>query len=67
MKTNISLEEAQEILFNHCPNIGKQNCDLDDSLSRVLCEDVKALENIPPFARFLTMDMHFVRRTRSRP
>jgi len=51
MKKNISLEEAQGLVLESCMPIGQEFVDLHDSLGRVLSEDIKAQENIPPFAR----------------
>jgi molybdopterin molybdotransferase len=51
MRQNISLEEAQDLLLRHCTPIGAETVFLQDSLGRVLSEDILARENIPPFAR----------------
>ncbi len=51
MKKNVSLEEAQQILLANCAFVEKKNYNLIDSLTRILGEDIKAKENIPPFAR----------------
>ncbi|MEN6327909.1 MAG: gephyrin-like molybdotransferase Glp [Syntrophomonas sp.] len=51
MRQNILLEEAQELLLNYCPQTEKKNISLSDALGRVLGEDVKARESIPPFDR----------------
>ncbi|HHV64089.1 MAG TPA: molybdopterin molybdotransferase MoeA [Peptococcaceae bacterium] len=51
MRKNISLEEAQELLMEHCPSLQTGYVGLQDSLGRVLAEDIVAKENIPPFAR----------------
>lgn len=51
MGKNISLEEAQALLLNNCPQIGGEHVSLIDALGRVLSRDVKAEENIPPFDR----------------
>jgi molybdopterin molybdotransferase len=51
MRTNISLEEAQELLMEHCRTLKTMHVGLQDSLGRVLAEDITAEENIPPFAR----------------
>lgn len=51
MRANISLEEAQSLLFDHCPLMQRKNLGLRDTLGRVLGKDVKAGESIPPFAR----------------
>lgn len=51
MKTNISLEEAQNILLANCSPVGLEYADLQDSLGRILGEDIISPENIPPFAR----------------
>jgi len=51
VKSNISLEEAQEILFKNCPVVAKEEGELTEILGRVLAEDVVARENVPPFPR----------------
>jgi molybdopterin molybdotransferase len=51
MKRNITLEEAEKLLLARCVPTEKKNNDLSDALTRVLCQDIKALENIPPFSR----------------
>lgn len=51
MKTNISLEEAQTILLANSKPVGLEFVDLQDSLGRVVGEDIISRENIPPFAR----------------
>jgi len=51
VRKNILLEEAQDLLLNYCPQIGKKNSSLIDALGRVLGEDVKAQESIPSFDR----------------
>lgn len=51
LKENIALEEAQELLFANCPKVGKKLWNLSNSYGRILYEDIKATENIPPFAR----------------
>jgi len=51
MKKNISLEEAQNILLANCKSVGLEHVHFQDSLGRVLGEDIVSPENIPPFAR----------------
>ncbi|MGI5901790.1 MAG: gephyrin-like molybdotransferase Glp [Desulfitobacteriia bacterium] len=51
MKTNITLEEAQNILLDHCPRAEIEEVELNNTLGRVLATDIKAHENVPPFAR----------------
>ncbi len=51
MKKNIALEEAQRLLLEHCLLVGTEFVDLQESLGRVLSDDIRACENIPPFAR----------------
>ncbi|RJE48857.1 MULTISPECIES: gephyrin-like molybdotransferase Glp [unclassified Dehalobacter] len=51
MQKNISLEEAQNLIFDYCPLAEKENSHLADTLVRVLAEDIVARENIPPFPR----------------
>lgn len=51
MKTNISLEEAQDLLLEYCLPLTTEYADLHATLGRVLSEDICAQENIPPFAR----------------
>jgi molybdopterin molybdotransferase len=51
LKTNISLEEAQSLLFEHCSLMQSEQVHLKDSLGRVLSEDLRAQDNIPPFDR----------------
>lgn len=51
MKKNISLEEAQSLLLGRCQLTKKEYVSLPDSLDRVISEDIKAEENIPPFDR----------------
>ncbi|MGI6451799.1 MAG: gephyrin-like molybdotransferase Glp [Desulfitobacteriia bacterium] len=51
MKKNISLEEAQGLIMEHCSPPKTEDVALQDSLGRVLAKDIKAEENIPPFAR----------------
>lgn len=51
MRRNISLEEAQSLLLEHCPRTPKTYIDLCDALDRILFEDIIAQENIPPFNR----------------
>ena len=51
MKEIVSLQEAQGILLSHCQQVGTEEVELHDALGRVLSEDLKAGENIPPFAR----------------
>lgn len=51
MKNNISLEEAQSLIFDHCRLIESKTMVLADTLDRVLSEDICSKENIPPFAR----------------
>lgn len=50
MKQNISLEEAQKLLFEHCKS-AQEEVNLSDVLGRVLAQDVRAEENIPHFDR----------------
>ncbi|UWG98236.1 molybdopterin molybdotransferase MoeA [Dehalobacter sp. DCM] len=51
MKNNISLEEAQSLLFEYCNVVESTKLDLADTLESVLSEDIYSQENIPPFAR----------------
>lgn len=51
MKENLSLQEAQSILLSHCREMGTEEVELHASLGRVLSEELRAEENIPPFAR----------------
>jgi len=51
VKTNISLEEAQDVLLANCQDTGKKMNNLTDALGRVLSEDIIAMENVPPFPR----------------
>ncbi len=51
MKNNISLEEAQDLLLKNCLIKDKENVDLPCALGRVLADNIKAQENIPPFVR----------------
>jgi len=51
VKNNISLEEAQALLLGKCIPVGIEYVALQESLGRVLGEDVIARENIPPFDR----------------
>ncbi|WP_415536434.1 gephyrin-like molybdotransferase Glp [Dehalobacter sp. 4CP] len=51
MQKNISLEEAQSLIFDYCPLTEMENNHLADTLGRVLAEDIVARENIPPFSR----------------
>lgn len=51
MENNITLEEAQGLVFNHCSLMGSERVNLKESFGRVLFEDLIAQENIPPFDR----------------
>jgi molybdopterin molybdotransferase len=51
MRKNISLEEAQKLLLANCMVMEPEYVELHDSLGRVLSEDIRAQENIPPFSR----------------
>lgn len=51
MKINVSLEEAQNLILAHCPQITKTHCLLQNSTGRVLAEDILAPERVPIFAR----------------
>lgn len=51
MRENISLEEAEQLLLDHCKVYNTESVLLSDALGRVLAEDVVAGENIPPFDR----------------
>ncbi len=51
MQKNITLEEAQSQLLELVKTMGDEKVGIDDALSRVLFTDIRALENIPPFAR----------------
>ncbi|NLI92090.1 MAG: molybdopterin molybdotransferase MoeA [Peptococcaceae bacterium] len=51
MNKNISLEEAQSLLFERCMPVSRETINLSDALGRVLSENIIAKENIPPFAR----------------
>jgi molybdopterin molybdotransferase len=51
MKENIPLEEARELLLANCGFPEEEDISLEESLGRVLSVDLRAEENIPPFAR----------------
>lgn len=51
MKFNITLEEAQRLVLERCQTIETERINLIDALGRVLGRDVRAEENVPPFAR----------------
>lgn len=51
MKNNISLEEAQRLIFDHCKSSESKTLALADTLGRILAEDIRSEVNIPPFAR----------------
>lgn len=51
MKCNLTLEEAQALLFTNCHVLPAETVGLMDSLGRILAEDCMARESIPPFAR----------------
>ncbi|RNC29204.1 MAG: Molybdopterin molybdenumtransferase [Candidatus Dichloromethanomonas elyunquensis] len=51
MKTNISLEEARTILLENDTPMIREYINLQDSLDRVVSENIIAEENLPPFAR----------------
>jgi molybdopterin molybdotransferase len=49
VRTNISLEEAQALLMGRVKPAKKGYVSLYDAIGRVLCQDVTANENLPPF------------------
>ena len=51
MNFNIALEEAQSLILERCQPVGTEYVHLNHALSRILARDIKAQENIPPFAR----------------
>ena len=51
MKLNITLEEAQNLILERCQPVSTEIVHLTEALGRVLARDIKAEENIPPFAR----------------
>lgn len=51
MRENISLEEAEALMLEHCKVCDTEVVLLSDALGRVLAEDVISSENIPPFNR----------------
>ena len=51
----VLVEEAEKIILAHCGDYGVESVALDDSLGRVLAEDVVADRDLPPFDR-VTMD-----------
>lgn len=51
MRTNISLEEAQELLLGMVSPGGETTVSLRDALGRVISREIKAPCNMPPFDR----------------
>ena len=47
----ISVEEAQKIVLEHCKSVGHQieTISFKQALNRVLAEDIKATDALPPF------------------
>jgi molybdopterin molybdotransferase len=51
VEKNVTLQRAQELLLASCSPSGSEYVSLFDAYGRVLSEDIRAPENIPPFAR----------------
>lgn len=49
MRTNVSLEEAQALLLERVYPAKECYVSLSDAIGRVLSQDIKASENLPPF------------------
>jgi molybdopterin molybdotransferase len=49
MRENVPMEEAQEALLNLAVPRGETSVPLFQALNRVLCQDIRAADNIPPF------------------
>jgi len=47
------IKDIEELIFKKIPTLKgkKENCKLEDSLGRILCEDIKATLNVPEFNR----------------
>lgn len=48
---SITLEKAQELLLQAALPVGQEMCPLDESLGRILAEDLISGVNLPPFRR----------------
>ena len=55
MKTLISVEEAEKIIEGYQRNFGAEEVPINESLGRILAEDIIADRDFPPFDR-VTMD-----------
>jgi molybdopterin molybdotransferase len=51
----VSVDKAEKIILEHSKDYGVESMSLDDSLGRVLAEDILADRDLPPFDR-VTMD-----------
>jgi molybdopterin molybdotransferase len=51
----VLVEEAEKIILKHCKDFGTESVPLNESLGRVLAEDILADRDLPPFDR-VTMD-----------
>ena len=51
----IHVEEAEKIILEQCRNYGTETVSFDNSMGRVLAEDISADRDLPPFNR-VTMD-----------
>ncbi len=46
----ISIRDARELALSSAPRLGSERIDVGAALDRVLAEDVRAIDNVPPFA-----------------
>jgi molybdopterin molybdotransferase len=51
VEKNVTLQKAQEILWEACSPVGSEFVSLSDAYGRVLSENIYSPENVPPFDR----------------